>query len=64
VAPGCVSEHHATEVIEAACGTGSGAVLQGKPVRTWAAAPGAGCPVLARLASGPANQAIGVVAVL
>ena len=36
---------------------GRGAVVPGALVRT-----GAGCPVPARLASGPANQPIGVVA--
>ena len=36
---------------------GRGAVVPGALVRT-----GAGCPVPARLASGPANQAIGVIA--
>src|SRR5215471_13793601 len=60
--PGCVSGHHATDVIEAAGGMGGDAVLHRRPVRTWAAGPGGGCPVPARLASGPANQPIGVVA--
>jgi hypothetical protein len=41
---------------------GGGAVVHGRAVRTWAAGPGAGHPVLARRASGPANQPIGVVA--
>ena len=37
------------------------AVLHGRPVRTWAAGLG-GYPVPARRASGPANQAVGIVA--
>ena len=40
---------------------GRGAVLPGRPVRTWAAGPGGDYPVPARLASGPANQPIGIV---
>ena len=41
---------------------GGGAVVPGRPARTWAAGPGGGYGVPARLASGPADQAIGVVA--
>ena len=41
---------------------GGDAVLHGRPGRTWAAGPGASYPVPARLASGAANLAIGVVA--
>ena len=41
---------------------GGDAVLHGRPVRTWAAGPGASYPVPARLASGAANLAIGIVA--
>ena len=37
-------------------------VLPGGPVRTWGCWPGGGYRVPARLASGPANQAIGIVA--
>ena len=43
---------------------GGGAVVPGRPARTWAAGPGGGYGVPARLASGPADQAIGVVAVV
>src|SRR5215472_11819895 len=60
--PGCVSGHHATDVIEAACGMGGDAVLPGRPVRTRAAGPGAGHLVPARPAFGLANQPIGIVA--
>jgi hypothetical protein len=42
---------------------GGDAVVYRMPVRTWAAGPD-GYRVPARLASGPANQAIGVVAVV
>src|SRR6516165_3515908 len=38
--PGCVSGHHATDVIEAAGGIGGDAVLPGGPVRIWAAGRG------------------------
>jgi hypothetical protein len=38
--PGCVSGHHATDAIDAACGMGGGAVLHGRPAGTWAAGPG------------------------
>src|SRR5215813_8400758 len=46
--PGCVSGHHAADVIEAAGGMGGGAVLPGGPVRAWAAGPGGGYRVPAR----------------
>jgi hypothetical protein len=43
---------------------GGDAVLRGRPACTWPAGPVAGYPVLARSASGPANQPVAIVAVV
>src|SRR5215468_9905497 len=46
----------------AGLGPGCRPVVDGGLVRTWSAGPGGGYRVPARLAPGPANQPIGVVA--
>jgi hypothetical protein len=61
--PGCVSRHHATDVIEAACGDGRRRGFARQAGAHLGCRPNEGrYPVPARLASGPANRPFGIVA--